>query len=142
MRGADGRVLFGDILEPAARSAVLDTLDREWTRVEQASKSECAWLGYELSPAFPDQWPSTDRRVSAYAFAYGFRPGLMDASDTAAPWARIRLAVGGGEPQVDLLDGAGGGLRALTPQGLRPLEATEIEAYEQEPYVEQHLFEE
>jgi hypothetical protein len=84
----------------------------QWDRLGVSGWEPC------LTPPLPETWPPVrEGAVIWYCYAEGFRPGLMDGVEIAAPWGRIVLFPGG-EPAFELL---GAEIEELGIQGIRPL---------------------
>jgi hypothetical protein len=75
--------------------------------------------GYELTPAFPGEWPPTPA-MTAYYYAYAtrFTFSVADAAYVASPWARIRVDRDGGVNFEPLSSE----IREIGLQGVRPLD--------------------
>jgi len=94
---------------------------------------------YVISPPFPGAWPPDGQGLLYYyAYASGFRPGLVDADVVAAPWGRVKVdATGEKAPQMELLHRQ---LREASIQAVRPLKQEEITAYQSKERVEAQIF--
>ncbi len=111
-------------------------VDAEWKRFPKPAvdpKRGPVWSS-RTTPPFPVVWPS-DGRLDFYAFADGFRPGLMDGVCIAAPWLRVRVA-DNAAPVVTVLSK---GLVDVGIQGVRPVNASELETLKKGPSLPEAL---
>ena len=125
-----------------------DLVQQAWQKIEQtlppAKLSDLSgpprgvvW-NYVISPPFPAAWPPDGKgMVYYYAYASGFRMGLVDAEVVAAPWGRLTAdALAGVSPKLEML---GERLTDAGVQGVRPLEPEEISVYKTKEAVEARI---